>query len=202
MGESAESGESVKRQPPPGSQAWCAAQLGFSPAYLSKLKKQGRIRSEPDGTWSPESVRAQIEASADPAAVLATVVRNQLAAPPEQRAAAAEVAAATDAMTDAQIEALYGPDPRQNLLIANSLRAREAATRERLARLTDEGKTGLVEDVDRRGYTAARAVRDAVLRECTKVAPLLAPVTDAWELERMLAEAMRRALTEAADGLR
>lgn len=193
----------VKRSPPPGSQAWCAAQIGFSAPYMTKLKKAGRIRPEPDGTWSPESVRAQIEASRDAGNILATAVRNQLAAVPEVRAeAAAVVATVTDDLTDSQVEALYGPDHKQNLLIARSLREREAATRERIARQKEEGALGLIADFERESFTAARTTRDAVMRACTKLAPLLAPITDAWEIERKLAEAMRAALQEAADGLR
>jgi hypothetical protein len=197
QGESGKS-EKVKRPPPPGSQAHCAAVLGFSPAYFSKLKSAGRITSEPDGTWSPDSVRAQIEATRDPGNVLATAVRAQFAAPAEAKAAAVvEVAALSDDLTTAQVDALYGPDHKQNLLIARSLKEREQAAQERINRLNAEGSLVLLEDVKRESFTAARATRDAVLRAVTKVAPLLAPITDPWELERRLADAMRAALLEA-----
>jgi hypothetical protein len=177
--------------------------LGFSPAYFSKLKSQGRITSEPDGTWSPDSVRVQIEASRDPGNILATAVRAQLAAPAEAKATAVEAAALSDDLTTAQVEALYGPDHKQNLLIARSLKEREQAAQARIDRMNSEGSLVLLEDVNRRSYTEARTTRDAVMRAVTKVAPLLAPIADPWELEHRLADAMRAALLEAAtDGIR
>jgi hypothetical protein len=197
QGESGKS-EKVKRPPPPGSQAHCAAVLGFSPAYFSKLKSAGRISPESDGSWSPDAVRAQIEATRDAGNILATAVRTQLSAPAEVKAAAVEVAAVSDDLTTAQVDALYGPDHKQNLLIARSLKEREQAAQERINRLNAEGSLVLLEDVRRESFTAARATRDAVLRAVTKVAPLLAPITDPWELEHLLAEAMRAALLEAA----
>lgn len=195
-----ESGESTKakRAPPPGSQAHCAALLGFSPAYFSKLKSQGRIHPDPDGTWSPDSIRVQIEASRDPGNILATAVRAQLAAPAEAKAAAVEVAAVSDDLTDAQVEALYGPDHKQNLLIARSLKEREQAAQARIDRMNAEGSLVLLEDVKRQSFTESRATRDAVMRAVTKVSPLLAPITDPWELEHRLADAMRAALLEAS----
>ena len=183
--------------------SYVAVMLRCSNAYLTKQKKAGVIRPDDDGRWRVDSVRAQLEAAKDPGNILATAVRNQLAAVPEVRAeAAAAVASVTDDLTDSQIEALYGPDHKQNLLIARSLREREAAARERIARQKDEGALGLIADFERESFTAARITRDAVMRACAKIAPLLAPIADAWEIERRLAEAMRAALQEAADGLR
>ena len=195
-GESGKS-EKVKRPPPPGSQAHCAAVLGFSPAYFSKLKSANRITPEPDGTWSPDAVRAQIEATRDTGNILATAVRAQLSVPAEVKAAAVEVAAVSDDLTTAQVDALYGPDHKTNLLIARSLKEREQAAQARIDRMNAEGSLVLLEDVNRQSFTEARATRDAVMRAVTKVAPLLAPITDPWELERRLADAMRAALLEA-----
>lgn len=193
----------ANRQPEPPdtagpSLAKCAAALGVSKQYLSKLKGQGRIRPGADGRWSVDDLRAQIEAGRDPGNILAAAVRQQMASPEVNKPqAVAAVAAVTDALSAAQVEALYGSDPRQNLLIARSLRERELAAAARIARMEAEGKLVLLEDVQRESFTSARATRDAVLRACTKIAPVLVGVGDAWELERRLTEAMRNALREA-----
>ena len=197
----------ANRQPEPPdtagpSLAKCAAALGVSKQYLSKLKGQGRIRPGADGRWSVEDLRAQIEAGRDPSNILAAAVRQQMDAPEVRRPeAVAAAAAVTDEMSAAQVEALYGTDPRQNLLIARSLRERELAAAARIARMEAEGKLGLLEDFQRESFTCARRTRDAVMRACTKVAPLLVGAADAWQIERQLAEAMRAALQEAADSL-
>lgn len=59
------------------------------------------------------------------------------------------------------------------------------------------------ETVERSAYTEARVLRDRLMGLPTKVAPLLAPVTDAFECERMLREALRQVLQDylcAAEG--
>jgi hypothetical protein len=175
----------------------CAAALGVSKQYLSKLKRQGRIQPGADGCWSVDGLRAQIEAGRDPGNVVATAVRQQMAEPEVNKAEAdATATAATDALGAAQVEALYGTDHRQNLLIARSLRERELAAAARIARMEAEGKLVLLEDVRRESFTIGRTTRDAVMRACMKIAPTLVGIGDAWEMERRLTEAMRGALSE------
>ena len=53
------------------------------------------------------------------------------------------------------------------------------------------------ERVDSASFTAARALRDLLLGVPPKIAGELVTLTDPWEIERRLTEAMRRALEDA-----
>lgn len=55
--------------------------------------------------------------------------------------------------------------------------------------------------VEREAFTAARTVRDRLMNLPTKVAPLLASISDAFELERRLRESIRRALDECQEAV-
>lgn len=52
------------------------------------------------------------------------------------------------------------------------------------------------EAVEREAFSKARNIRDRIMGLPTKIAPLLAPVTDPFEVERMLREALRQVLSE------
>ncbi|MCY1550211.1 hypothetical protein D9M68_864460 [compost metagenome] len=52
--------------------------------------------------------------------------------------------------------------------------------------------------VDRAAFAAARTLRDLLLGLPTQVAGELVAITDAWEMERRLTEALRRVLEDAA----
>lgn len=176
-----------------------ALALGFTGAYVSQLKKAGRIKPEPDGAWCVETVKQQICDTSDLGQIIAAESRAKNRADPEFVApAAAPKDAALDLPLDDEIdmEDAYGEDHDKNFKIARSFRERELAAQARLNRMKDEGLTVLKSDVDRAAYTEARVIRDGVMGYCAKIAPLLASQTDAFEIERMLREGLRQVLMD------
>lgn len=176
-----------------------AAALGYTGAYVSQLKKAGRIKPEPDGAWCVETVKQQICDTSDLGQIIAAESRAKNRADPEfVPPAAAPKDAALDLPLDDEIdmEDAYGEDHDKNFKIARSFRERELAAQARLNRMKDEGLTVLKSDVDRAAYTEARVIRDGVMGYCAKIAPLLASQTDAFEIERMLREGLRQVLMD------
>lgn len=97
---------------------------------------------------------------------------------------------------DADFESYYTKDHAANYHIARSFRERELAAQARIERMKLEGLLVEKSDVERAAFTEARMMRDALMGLPTKIAPLLAPVSDAFELERMLREALRKLITD------
>ena len=162
-------------------QAALAAALGVSGARISHLKSAGRITPMADGRWDVAACERSIEATA---AGLDNAGRR------ERNRAARMLGSKNDA----------APDDEQPLnhqevyLRARALREQEEATRARIKRMAEEGSLVDRAEVEREAFTFARTVRDAVLNAPMRIAPLLAPVTDPFELERMLTAALRDAL--------
>lgn len=176
-----------------------AAALGYTGAYVSQLKKAGRIKPEPDGAWCVETVKQQICDTSDLGQIIAAESRAQNRANPEfVPPAAAPQSKTIEPPLDDEIdmELVYGKNHDTNFKIARSLRERELAAQARLNRMKDEGLTVLKADVDRAAYTEARVIRDGVMGYCAKIAPLLASQTDAFEIERMLREGLRQVLMD------
>ena len=176
-----------------------AAALGFTGAYVSQLKKAGRIKPEPDGAWCVETVKQQICDTSDLGQIIAAESRAQNRANPEfVPPAVLQKDATLDLPLDDEIDMddVYGEDHDKNFKIARSFRERELAAQARLNRMKDEGLTVLKSDVDRAAYTEARVIRDGVMGYCAKIAPLLASQTDAFEIERMLREGLRQVLMD------
>ena len=176
-----------------------AAALGYTGAYVSQLKKAGRIKPEPDGAWCVETVKQQICDTSDLGQIIAAESRAQNRANPEfVPPAALQKDAVLDLPLDDEIDMdnAYGEDHDKNFKIARSFRERELAAQARLNRMKDEGLTVLKADVDRAAYTEARVIRDGVMGYCAKIAPLLASQTDAFKIERMLREGLRQVLMD------
>lgn len=176
-----------------------AAALGYTGAYVSQLKKAGRIKPEPDGAWCVETVKQQICDTSDLGQIIAAESRAQNRANPEfVPPAALQKDAVLDLPLDDEIDmdVAYGEDHDKNFKIARSFRERELAAQARLNRMKDEGLTVLKADVDRAAFTEARVIRDGVMGYCAKIAPLLASQTDAFEIERMLREGLRQVLMD------
>lgn len=176
-----------------------AAALGYTGAYVSQLKKAGRIKPEPDGAWCVETVKQQICDTSDLGQIIAAESRAQNRANPEfVPPAVLQKDATLDLPLDDEIDMddAYGEDHDKNFKIARSFRERELAAQARLNRMKDEGLTVLKADVDRAAYTEARVIRDGVMGYCAKIAPLLASQTDAFEIERMLREGLRQVLMD------
>ena len=151
-----------------------AAALGLSAGRLSQLKKEGRITyADPvRKLYDVEQVRAQWERTADVRQSVATETRRLV------RESGADVVPAQEAVfatTDLgaeldEDEPEYGPDHHENYKIAASFEKRDAAR-------------------------IARIVRDTLLGALpAKLAPALAAITDVFELEQALREALRLAL--------
>lgn len=187
--------------------AACAAALGCSNPYLSQRKKAGVIGPEPDGSWNPRRVRALLDAAAHMTQSVGAQTKRQdraaRAAAPTSPPAPAPAPSAppsppAEAPSDPE-DSDYGTDHRRNFEIARSRREMEEAARARIARMREEGLLVEKEVVDRTTFTLARGLRDRLMGLPTKIAPLLAPVTDAFELERKLREAIRGALNECLE---
>lgn len=176
-----------------------AAALGLSAGRLSQLKKEGRITyADPERKlYDVEQVRAQWAGTADVRQAMATETRRLAR---ESGADARPVQEAIFPTTDVgaeldEDEPEYGADHRENYKIAASFEKRDAARIARIERLKLEGAVGLVADMERDAYTEARIVRDTLLGALpAKLAPALAAITDVFELEQALREALRTAL--------
>ncbi len=184
--------------------------LKVSAPYLSRLTKEGRIAfADPLlKLYDVDAVRAQLARARDVRQVVATETRRQMrdveGVPPASGAAEEKPPADLD---DDEDEPVYGVDYHENYKIAASFEKRDAARITRIERQQLERSVGLVADMEREAYTEARIVRDTLLGALpAKLAPVLAPITDAFELEQCLREALRAALhdivrkVEAAHG--
>lgn len=176
-----------------------AAALGLTAGRLSQLKKEGRITyADPERKlYDVDQVRAQWAGTADVRQAMATETRRLAR---ESGADARPVQEAIFPTTDVgaeldEDEPEYGADHRENYKIAASFEKRDAARIARIERLKLEGAVGLVADMERDAYTEARIVRDTLLGALpAKLAPALAAITDVFELEQALREALRTAL--------
>lgn len=177
-----------------------AAALDVSGPYVSRLKSEGRIAPEADGTWCVELVRQQIAKTADVGQSMAAESRAQARTSPAAQGSPEIRDSATGDLPsvdgDIDFESFYGPDHAANFKIARSFREREQAAQARIDRMKAEDLLVEKADVERSAYTEARVIRDALMGLPTKIAPLLAPVTDAFELERMLRDALRQVLAD------
>ena len=185
------------------SQNALAQAIGVTPARISQLKSAGRIFPGPDGLWCVADVRAQIARSADLAQSIAAETRARARAGDAVPAADLAPFDLPDALPPADgdldvgvFDHYYTEDHLANFKIARSLREREAAAMARTERMKIDGMLVELADVKRQAYTDARMLRDRMIGLPTKIAPLLAPVTDAFEVERMLREALRQVLSE------
>lgn len=179
-----------------------ASFLGVSAVWVSKLRSAGRITPEVDGAWCVETVRSQIAKTADLGQSIATETRAQARS---TDAGAVSVATETIGLVgadappladDLDFESYYTQDHGENFKIARSFRERENAAEARINRMKAESLLVEKADVERSAYTEARVVRDRIMGLPTKIAPLMASVSDPFELERMLREALRQVLAE------
>jgi hypothetical protein len=176
-----------------------ALALRFSVQYVSQLKLAGRIKPEPDGTWCVETVKQQISDTSDLGQSMAAETRLKSRTEPaatEPPDMGIPMSQTFDDAAEIDHDTIYTEDHDKNFKIARSLRERELAKTAQLVRLETEGMTVLKADVDRAAYTEARVIRDSIMGFCTKISPLLAPITDPFELERMLREGIRQVLAD------
>ncbi|MBE2264314.1 MAG: hypothetical protein IAE92_16325 [Burkholderiaceae bacterium] len=194
-----------------------AAALGVSSPYLSKLRRQGKIAPGPDGLWDLETLKAQIQRSRDINQAMAADTRRRARdddAAPEAPAftaldlvdGSAEPSPDADAAADSDDldeNPEYTDDYVENFKIARSFREREDARKARIERMEKERSLTPVADVQRERFTESRMIRDTLMGAFpTKVAPALALISDAFELERHLRNALREALINLVEDVR
>lgn len=168
-----------------------AAEQGWSPSYVTKLGQQGRL------------VLDQDQKLVDVAATLARLRRTDDPgkASVRQHHAAARVEKHVGAHVKPDAPASDGPssvgaDPKY---WGNKTR-REGALAE-LAELELAKKRGELVDrqqVEAMAYAAGRTLRDTVLGLPTQLAPALTTMTDSYEIEIKLRDALRQVFADAA----
>lgn len=160
---------------------------GWSRAYVSKLGKQERLVLTADGKVDVEATLDLLATSADPSKA-GVADRHQ-----RDRA-------------EKGVHALVTPAaPASPPRSAGDGYQKARAHREHyLALLAEDeflkGRGALVERaaVDGAAFAAARTLRDLLLGLPTQLAGELIAITDAWEMERRLTDALRRVLDDAA----
>ena len=171
------------------------------------MRRQGKITPEPDGLWDLENLKAQIQRSRDINQAMAADTRRRSRdedADPEAPAFTALdlVDGSVDPPPDADAVA-DTDDYVENFKIARSFREREDARKARIERMEKEKSLTPVADVQRERFTESRMIRDTLMGAFpTKVAPALALISDAFELERHLRNALREALINLVEDVR
>lgn len=166
-----------------------AISQGWSPSYVTKLKEQGRLVLSPDG--KRVDVKATLERlnrTSDPSK---DHVRDLHASARSER----DVGRHTrpDA-PDESGEPGSSSDPKY----WDNKTRREGALAA-LAELELAKKAGILVERDRVqavAYAAGRMLRDAMLNIPTQIAPIIAAMTDPWEVERALRDAMRQVMSD------
>ncbi len=166
-----------------------ADRRGWSRAYVSKLVKQGRLVITDDGKVDADASDELLAASADPSKA-GVAERHHLER--LEKGVYAHIAPSAAASPPAGLPG-GAPDYQK-------ARARREYA---LALLAEDEhrktRNELVERdlVDSAAFTAARALRDLLMGIPPKLAGDLVTLTDPWEIERRLTEALRRALEDA-----
>lgn len=169
-----------------------ADRRGWSRAYVSKLVKQGRLVLTPEGKVDAEASDALLAASADPSKAGVAERHHQDRV---EKGVYAHIAPAADPSPALPPPALGGASPDYQ-----KARARREYALALLAEDEHRKSRGeLVEQalVDSAAFTAARTLRDLMLGIPPKIAGELVTLTDPWEIERRLVQAIRRALEDA-----
>ncbi|MDG9926127.1 MULTISPECIES: terminase small subunit [unclassified Pseudomonas] len=169
-----------------------ADRRGWSRAYVSKLVKQGRLVLTPEGKVDAEASDAQLAASADPSKAGVAERHHQDRV---EKGVYAHIAPTAEPSPALAVPGPVGPAPDYQ-----KARARREYALALLAEDEHRKSRGeLVEQalVDSAAFTAARVLRDLMLGIPPKVAGELVTLTDPWEIERRLVQAIRRALEDA-----
>ncbi len=167
-----------------------AALRGWAPSYVTKLKDQGRLVLDPDGKLvDVEATIARLERTGDPGK---EAIRQHHAQARTNKHVDAEIRPDAPAPVDAPESASADPTYW-------AAKARRENTLADLARLELARKHGeLVERqrVEDAAFTLARTLRDAILQLPTQLAPELVPMTDAFQIENRLRDALRQILAD------
>lgn len=168
-----------------------AAMKGWSPSYVTKLKEQQRLVLCPDGKRvDVQATLALLERTSDPGK---ESVRQHHSSERTERHVGSQVK--PDAKTG-ESPASTGADPKYW-----EAKARRENSLAELADLELRRKQGdLVERqrVEDMAFAAGRMLRDAVLGLPTKLSPELAAMTDPFQIEIKLRDALRQVFDDMA----
>ena len=172
-----------------------AALQGWSPSYVTKLGQQDRlVFDETKKLIDVSKTLAGLQRTSDPAKA---GVRDHHQANRVERDVGIYVKPTAPAATDPAIESTApSTDPKY----WDKKTRREGALAE-LAELELSKKRGELVDrarVEQMSFAVGRTLRDAVLGLPTRLAPVFATMTDSFEIEVKLREALRQAFEDAA----
>ncbi|MCF1251507.1 terminase small subunit [Pseudomonas putida] len=170
-----------------------AARHGWSKSYVSKLAKQERLVLTDDGKVDVEATERLLAESADPskAAVAARHEENRV-----ERDVRSQLQPGPGPL------AVLQPDPAPGG--AHNFQKAKAHREYYLAQLAEaefnKVQGNLVERkaVEDAAYTAGRMLRDQLFGLAPQLAAELVGMSDPWEIEKHLASAFRRVLTEVS----
>lgn len=169
-----------------------AAERGWSPSYVTKLSKQGRL-----------VLHSENQKLVDVAATLAMLNRTEDPGKESTRQYHATMRTDKHVVAHVKIDAPSAdeiPPPSADPKYWDNKARREGAMAE-LAELELEKKRGGLVDrqrVEAMAFAAGRTLRDAVLGLPTRLAPVFASMTDAFEIEVKLRDALRQIFADAA----
>ncbi|WBM64218.1 terminase small subunit [Pseudomonas aeruginosa] len=169
-----------------------ADRQGWSRAYVSKLVRQGRLVLTADGKVDVQASDELLAASADPSKA-AVAERHRQERVEKGVYAHIDAGAAPSPALPAPGQAAPLPDYQKARARREYALALLAEDEHRKSR----GETVERARVDSAAFTAARALRDLLMGVPPKIAGDLVTLTDPWEIERRLTQALRRALEDA-----
>lgn len=175
-----------------------AASRGWSRQYVGKLAKQGRLVTSPDGkSVDVGATDALLASSSDPSKVGVAERHHQDRLDKNVYAhidpAALHVSPSLPSTPPLMSPPEVWPDYQKARARRENAMAllTEDEHRKRRGELVEQAL------VDSAAFTAARTLRDLMLGIPPKIAGELVTLTDPWEIERRLVQAIRRALEDA-----
>lgn len=168
-----------------------ARSQGWVPSYVSKLSKEGRLVYGPDGKLiNVDATLALLGKTADP---------SKAGVADRHAQARAQQLLTAQTTPDDYIPGLPSstpglPDFQRSRAVREHYLAELARVElDRNLASTVERKT-----VERTAYSYGRLSRDIIMTVPAKLADTLATITDPWQIEQTLADALRAALTDIA----
>jgi hypothetical protein len=161
-----------------------AARRGWAKSYVSKLANQDRLVLTDDGKVELEATEALLAESADPSKA-AVAERHERLRLHREAQNAAEPPAVLPAGKAADFQK------------SRALREHYLALQEQTNFHKQQGTLVMRQAVETGAFNAGRLLRDQLLGMPPQLAPELAAMTDAWEIEKHLTAAIRRTLEDA-----
>ncbi|MBC3410290.1 hypothetical protein HU720_03130 [Pseudomonas sp. SWRI51] len=159
-----------------------AKSKGWSRQYVGKLVLQGRLILSADGLVDVDASEEYLAMTSEPGRRNSNVQAAPIAAAaPSQRA------------PDIQYPVVH-PGYQQSKARLALAQAELTETNLRKA----NGALVEVDVVDQAAFSAGRMIRDQVLALPAQLAPEISTISDPWQIERILASALRRVLDDAA----